>query len=289
MERPISLADMPSDANALEKVEWLNQHIPELILSGTPWRQDLIGDFPDYLNSPYGLGYFMHDCYLNGPIEAYDRAVDIRRDIVAFGLPDDIELESPSGRRQMARETFLADLADAVRQEPSLKFQSWREPESKSWRTAMGNRGLMISEEPVVRAFRAWLTQRIFQYRQRLVDLEYHLVTRLTTHGANLRSMWGLVTQRQGFEVPHIHRDGFISGVFYVNLPREITEAAPGEQPGWLRFGESLIKKTPPHPRQITLRPTAGCLFVFPGYIPHRILEFDPSVDERICISFDAG
>ena len=100
--------------------------------------------------------------------------------------------------------------------------------------------------------------------------------------------MWGLVARALGSERPCIHGFGFVSGVFYVEPPSEVSQASTDVRRGWLRFAESLVNRQPLSPRQITLKPVAGTLFLFPGYIPHRILEFNAGEEERICISFDA-
>jgi hypothetical protein len=284
----VTLDDMPSDLDVDDRIRWLNANVEGMIEARLPWRDQIIQSFPIYLKNPMGLGYYLHDAYLNGSVEDYDRHVDMRRDIIPFQLPDKIELTSSTGDTTIAPEIFLDLVAEAIRHDPTYKSQDSFIPQSISWRTGMGKRGLLISTAPVIQALRDWLTQCISEYLGKIRNVRFHLLSPLIKGSASLQSVWGVTYRHGGTEMPHIHRDGFVSGVFYVKLSPEISHASGDAQPGWLRFGEGLIDREPSHPRKLTLKPKEGCLFVFPGYIPHRMLEFGPSDQERICISFDA-
>jgi hypothetical protein len=280
--------DMPADLTHEEKVNWIDGHALKWIQEGVPWRLEVPKLVPGYFNRPYGRAYGLHDLYINGPIAAYRKEVDFCRDIVPFALPDDIILQSLDGNHKIPREKFLIELARAIRKDPTLRFQKVLAPDGISWRTGLGSQGLMINMNPVVRAMQDWLHQCIALYQARPREMLSPTLLKLGGRGARMNSFWGHAHLKAGKEVPHIHRDGFISGVFYVRLPSELSALSNKSQNGCLRFGESLIDVPSPNHKELTLKPVEGCLFVFPGYIPHRILEFGPTAEPRISISFDA-
>lgn len=101
----------------------------------------------------------------------------------------------------------------------------------------------------------------------------------------NLRS-WAILMHRNGYETPHIHPDGLVSGVYYVRLPKVISETNANYQ-GWIEFGEPdpifVTRNTFPTQK---VQPVEGSMLLFPSYIWHRTIPFD-SDQERLSIAFD--
>jgi len=97
---------------------------------------------------------------------------------------------------------------------------------------------------------------------------------------------WGVVMSDRGHERAHIHPNGWLSGVFYVNLPSVINDSTK-EHEGWLEFGRPTADL---HVQSaLTLRhyqPAYGQMFLFPSYFYHGTIPFR-SKQRRICISFD--
>jgi tetratricopeptide (TPR) repeat protein len=97
---------------------------------------------------------------------------------------------------------------------------------------------------------------------------------------------WGVVMFDKGHERAHIHPNGWLSGVFYVNLPDVINDSTK-EHEGWLEFGRptaDLHVKSP-----LTLmhyQPAYGEMFLFPSYFYHGTIPFR-SKQRRICVAFD--
>jgi hypothetical protein len=91
---------------------------------------------------------------------------------------------------------------------------------------------------------------------------------------------------RGGFQIPHYHKDAWISGVYYVQLPPVVREDSPS-QAGWIEFGrgrDDIYHQSEPPTRRI--RPEEGMLIAFPSYVWHRTLPFEDD-RERLCISFN--
>lgn len=98
---------------------------------------------------------------------------------------------------------------------------------------------------------------------------------------------WAILLRAQGYELPHIHPTGRISGVYYVSLPDAVKQAGKGNQDGWIEFGEPQpsykVRRIPPlHP----VKPEEGSMLLFPSYFWHRTIPFDDP-NERISIAFD--
>lgn len=97
---------------------------------------------------------------------------------------------------------------------------------------------------------------------------------------------WGVRMWRGGFQIPHYHRDAWISGVYYVRLPNVISPADDSNQ-GWIEFGrgpDDIFQRSSPPTRRI--HPQEGKLIAFPSYFWHRTLPFQDD-QERLCISFN--
>jgi|HubBroStandDraft_1064217.scaffolds.fasta_scaffold07408_5 tetratricopeptide (TPR) repeat protein len=98
---------------------------------------------------------------------------------------------------------------------------------------------------------------------------------------------WAAVLDRQGNLLPHIHYDGYVSGVYYCRIPAPIGSAEQG-QAGWFELG-----RLPDHlgagvaPLVRAIEPRAGMMILFPSYFYHRTIPF-AAPGPRISIAFDA-
>jgi Flp pilus assembly protein TadD len=96
---------------------------------------------------------------------------------------------------------------------------------------------------------------------------------------------WAVVYPGDGRQMSHIHDDGWLSGVYYVTVPK-ISNGDP--RAGCLVLG-SLEHNGPsvdPPWGTRDIRPVPGRLVLFPSYLPHATIP-TKSTDQRICISFD--
>lgn len=100
-------------------------------------------------------------------------------------------------------------------------------------------------------------------------------------------SIWAVVLSSGGYQAPHNHPSGFVSGVYYAHVPDSV--AAAGEA-GHIEFGASNVKDAEGRERgsdfRLTVAPREGELLLFPSYLWHRTLPFQDT-QERISIAFD--
>lgn len=105
--------------------------------------------------------------------------------------------------------------------------------------------------------------------------------------------IWATFLKSSGYQYAHIHPTGWLSGVYYVQLPKAGGTSVMGrggannDVAGWIEFGppdESFPVTVRPDP--LLLEPKVGRVFMFPSYAYHRTVPF-ASETERISIAFD--
>lgn len=94
---------------------------------------------------------------------------------------------------------------------------------------------------------------------------------------------WSISLKAGGRHASHIHPEGRLSGVYYVQTPH----AEDSGDQGGLEFGRPGLKvplAVPPPTRVVQPRP--GNLVLFPSYLWHGTLPFE-AAGERITVAFD--
>lgn len=99
-----------------------------------------------------------------------------------------------------------------------------------------------------------------------------------------IRSMWGNINPKGGFNLTHVHPTGWLSAVYYVSLP----QGCPGitfEDPRPSRLMDfqhsCLVNDT-----HFNHLPKNGQLVLFPSWLPHFVNP-NPTDENRISISFN--
>ena len=104
----------------------------------------------------------------------------------------------------------------------------------------------------------------------------------------NLRKIdiWGTVLDRMGHQAAHMHRNAWISGVYYVQLP-DVMHGANESRSGWIEFGRPPDQFPCTVEHEVRLfEPREGRMFMFPSFEFHRTIPFESS-EQRISIAFD--
>ena len=209
-----------------------------------------------------------------GDSESAARIVDLDRFIQRT------QVVAPDGYESIS--AFNDALAKHVRNHPSLKA----EPVNNATRFGKHTENLLVNPQGPIPTLAALVDSAVVDYLQSLPFDPTHPYLAHRPRGFNYM-MWSVVMESQGHQLPHMHPDGWISGVYYVKLPGEM-RAATGEQDGWIEFGRPLRELTgASQPRVKTLRPEEGGLVLFPSYFYHQTIPFE-SPEQRICIAFDA-
>ncbi|NNF52301.1 MAG: tetratricopeptide repeat protein [Gammaproteobacteria bacterium] len=176
--------------------------------------------------------------------------------------------------------SFNRALAEHACNHPSIRYEPFSKTTRRGRQTGNlleGTRGPVARLEQIINdAVRAYLDDMPFPpdhpYRGRQVK-NWSL------------NVWATVLDDQGHQAPHIHPGGWLSGVYYVSLPKGMHD---NDNAGAIEFGcvpDGFTLATPPRTRLLT--PKEGSLLVFPSFFYHRTLPFK-SGQPRISIAFDA-
>jgi tetratricopeptide (TPR) repeat protein len=101
-------------------------------------------------------------------------------------------------------------------------------------------------------------------------------------------NVWSIVLEGQGFQLPHIHRAAWMSGVYYARVP-DIVHAGShdGSHAGWIEFGRPGPEyHATVEPETRAFQPSPGLMVLFPSYMFHETIPFE-SDETRISIAFD--
>ncbi|MCC2663388.1 MAG: hypothetical protein K0S35_1310, partial [Geminicoccaceae bacterium] len=174
-----------------------------------------------------------------------------------------------------------AALATWVRQHPTLH----EAPAAFSVHRGLSTGELLAGDKGPVRPFERIIRGAVAAYQKSLPEDADHPFIANRPRRWHL-TMWAIIIEAEGFQVPHIHPSGWLSGVYYVTLP-EAVRSQGDQRAGWIEFGEpySDIAHSV-QPELKSFQPEEGLLLLFPSYFYHRTLPF-ASDRQRISISFD--
>jgi uncharacterized protein (TIGR02466 family) len=189
----------------------------------------------------------------------------------------DIEARFEPGRLA----DFNKALAGHVEAHPTLKF----EPEKNSTKGGFQSGNLLIEPKGPIATLEKIIGEEVNAYARRLLGRVHHpFLAKMPSH-TNLR-MWGVVLKSQGHQTPHIHSSAWISGCYYIQVPKARCEATDGH-PGWIEFGQAHPRlESNADPVITRVRPEEGMMLLFPSFFYHSTVPFT-SEENRISIAFD--
>jgi uncharacterized protein (TIGR02466 family) len=185
----------------------------------------------------------------------------------------------PAGFDNLA--DFNAAIARFALQHPTLV----QEPRNNATKDGKHTADLLAVTKGPMAALAQAIETAVLQYLQ---GLPQDLAHPFAAHRpANWRlSAWAVVMEGQGYQVPHIHPQAWLSGVYYAKVPPGIA-AADTEHAGWIEFGEPLPEfRCSKRPDLRLIRPEEGLMLLFPSYFYHRTLQFHAR-ETRISFAFD--
>ncbi|WP_300578226.1 putative 2OG-Fe(II) oxygenase [Phenylobacterium sp.] len=187
-------------------------------------------------------------------------------------------LDTPPGWASLA--AYLEDLRDALQDLHRLSAH----PIEQSVRGgAQTPQNLRASENPVIAAFFQGIEGPLAAYR-RAVGQGPDLFRVRNRGGDHVVGAWSARLQPHGFHVDHIHPQGWISAVCYIEVPAAVGQGE--DRAGWLRFGAPPIPTRPSLAAEHYVRPEPGRLAFFPSYMWHGTVPFGGD-QPRMTIAFD--
>ena len=188
-------------------------------------------------------------------------------------------LTPPLGWADIA--AFNTALVEELKTHPGLRYERHGTASRSTWRID----ALATGAAPIARALLAQIAETAERHVAALSDIAHPWLAARPDRG-ELRS-WCVITEGEGFEQWHAHPFGWMSGVYYAQVPDTVVTGSDaggciafGLPDGLIgadraaQFGEDLV------------RPQPGLLMLFPSHSYHRTFPHGAE-DRRICVSFD--
>lgn len=184
------------------------------------------------------------------------------------GFPD-VPAFNASLRKHLSRHRTLARNPDGY--------------STRGGRHSIGN--LLRDRTPVVESLEQRIHAAVDAYAGALPQGDPHPF--LVRRGSFRIEAWAVLLERQGYHEPHVHRDGWLSGVYYVSVDQVVRDDDPGHE-GWLELGRgpAALYGLGSEPDTQLVRPQAGSFVLFPSFCWHGTRPFE-AAGERIAVAFD--
>ncbi len=191
-----------------------------------------------------------------------------------------VRIAAPPGFNTVA--DFNRALASHALDHRSLKFA----PSDHATRQGLHSGELLAGDKGPLVALQDLIVEAAQQYLDTMIGDSRHPFLKERPR-LSCVSAWAVILEAQGHQVPHIHPTAWLSGVYYVKVPKVV--AAPGNRfSGWIEFGatgeEYAFRTSVPDVK--AFQPEEGKMFLFPSYLYHRTIPFETN-EKRISIAFD--
>jgi uncharacterized protein (TIGR02466 family) len=176
---------------------------------------------------------------------------------------------------------FNDKLKEVLLRNKSLKYQPSRNATRNGWHSEI----LDLKSNTYLCTIEKLIKKAVFEYSKYLLnklDSSYS-VRKFMLKDFKINS-WTVIMEKGGHQQEHIHNDGWISGVYYVSIPKEIENDK--EKTGWLELGrvkENFLNDDYP---KYTIKPQEGMIVLFPSYMWHKTIPIQGD-EKRICLAFD--
>ena len=154
------------------------------------------------------------------------------------------------------------------------------EPYSKATKKGFQSSSLLENPLGKIKNLKSIIINEIDSYYSKFKDETCAFIKKWPSE-KNIRG-WHVILKKQGYQIPHIHPSGWLSGVIYLKVvpPLEKSEGA-------IEFSLSNGKYLPDvNSPKIIHEPKIGEIILFPSSLHHRTIPFTTDTD-RIIISFD--
>ncbi|WP_148293750.1 putative 2OG-Fe(II) oxygenase [Azospirillum sp. B4] len=173
----------------------------------------------------------------------------------------------------------MAALEDELRAIPDLLW----EPTGKSTRRGLQSYALLSGRHELIGSLLELIKTAVERHAQALPD-DVHPFLRRRPVQARL-APWVVILNDGGYQSPHLHSQGWLSGTFYVRTPFPAGSLPVGRAPGALELGVAGYGQATPW-TSTCLRSPPGELVLFPSFLRHGTQPNPPGAD-RISVAFD--
>lgn len=183
----------------------------------------------------------------------------------------------PAGFASMA--DFNRAMVDHILNHPSL------EPSPPNHATVSGRHTGSLVCEPwgPMRHFTEMIAAGARSYRKRNDPSNHPFFARWSEEYS--LTVWAVEMNAGGHQMPHIHPSGFLSGVYYPQLPDQVQDTASVD--GFIEFFRAPDQFDLRHDEPVELfPPQEGVMYLFPSAYFHRTIPFTGD-GTRLSVAFD--
>ena len=177
------------------------------------------------------------------------------------------------------------ELSEFASNEPSLREDPPEYATHKAWHSTTN---LFELTHPALEELKGFIS---YAFKQRIASLKEedrdHPFVKATPTQCHI-DLWAIKMKGGGNLHPHIHKDGWLSGVYYVDVPAVVNDVNARE-PGWLKIGtprRDIQLSREPVTRSV--KPEPGMMVTFPSYFWHDTMPLpEDNTEQRLCLAFD--
>ncbi|MBY6063608.1 hypothetical protein CWI80_03570 [Pseudidiomarina sediminum] len=205
-----------------------------------------------------------------GDNKTYRRLYDFDRFVRAYELST-----SQSGELSSFNQQLLAVLEQQHVQK--------QHPLNQSLRSGTQTDGqLFMQNDASVQQLKQMISGAVREYIANLPDDVEHPFLSRKQAKFRYSGAWSVRLNRSGFHRNHYHSEGWISGCFYVSIPKAVNR----EGHGWIKFGQAELGHSYRDEPDYIVKPQAGMVVLFPSMMWHGTVPFADDA-YRVTVAFD--
>ncbi|MGI9405217.1 MAG: tetratricopeptide repeat protein [Hyphomicrobiaceae bacterium] len=178
--------------------------------------------------------------------------------------------------------TFNTKFVDLIKANPTLSY-------SENNRTLNAGQSTQIFDgaaEPLTTVFLHMIETAIEDYKKALPKASEHPFLAVPPPDRYKIEVWANIMDASGFHDTHFHPTGWLSGVYYPQLPSVVSDDDPNHE-GWIEFGRApAVTGSTDEPPVRLVRPKEGLAVLFPSYMGHKTIPCN-SDEKRVSVAFD--
>lgn len=140
---------------------------------------------------------------------------------------------------------------------------------------------LFDSQDAVIQALSEYILTNARQHIESITEDKSHPFCSRLNQALNYIGSWSVRLRDGGFHKSHYHPEGWLSGVYYVDVPQAVNQHGQG----WLMFGRADIANQQ-FEGDFAVKPVEGNVVLFPSYIWHGTNAFSGN-EHRLTVAFD--
>lgn len=134
---------------------------------------------------------------------------------------------------------------------------------------------------PIIQELKTWILETAQSRVKSITRNNKHPFLRHAGADIDFTGSWSVNLHKGGYHISHFHPQGWLSGVFYVDVPEDVEHGGQG----WLQFGVAEIDQLSVQ-EDYAIKPSPGTVVLFPSFMWHGTRAFHNG-KRRMTVAFD--